>query len=93
MRLLVTRHDAHDVKDLKMAICLTCSQITRDKVAKAISEFPLRLEALLECERAHSERTFKAFKISSRGRTKCNVMAYTSGIAPPVMKIVMPMFW
>jgi len=72
IRSLLAHHNACRLDDLKAAACLVCSQVSKDQVAKAISDFPLRLEALVESRGAHFERTFKKFKRDRRGRTKCN---------------------
>ena len=73
MRTLLNQHDARTTEELKMAACLICEQVAIDEVSKAISDFPLRLEALIESKGAHFQRTFKAFKIARRGQSKCNI--------------------
>lgn len=71
MRRLIGQHDPQTKQEVKEVAGLACSQISEVQVRKAISDFPIRIMALIDAQGQHFEYGLKRFKRNRRLPITC----------------------
>lgn len=68
LRLLIGKQSPQTKEEVQQYACICCLEITREQVAKAISDFPRRVIALQQAQGAHFEPMFKKSKRIAKQR-------------------------